>query len=144
MLTALVRIGVALLTIYGLGWVGLGLYVAIGGGTVGGSMFFVVVAAIYAGLAVLGWRHPLAGGALLLVPVTFPLGLAMAGLSDVSGWALISALLWFAVAPFVIGVVFLVAGLVAAWRRRRNRIAEIGTRPSLPVDHHLPFEEKSS
>lgn len=143
-LTTLARIGVALLAIYGLGWVGLGLYVAIGAGTVGGAMFFIVVAAICAGLAVLGSRHPLAAGAVLLVPVTFPLGLALAGLSDVSGWAAISALLWFAAAPFLIGVVFLVAGLVAARKRHRNRIAEMGTRPSLPDDRHQPFVEKSS
>jgi hypothetical protein len=107
-------------------------------------MFFIVVAAICAGLAALGSRHPLAAGTVLLVPGTFPLGLAMAGLSDVSGWAAISALLWFAASPFVISVVFLVAAVVAARKRRRSRIAEMRTRPPLPVDRRQRFTKQSS
>jgi hypothetical protein len=130
--TTFARIGVALMTIYGLGWVGLGLYVAVGAGAGVGAVFFVVVAAICAGLAVLGLHHPLAAGALLLIPWTFPFGLGLAGLSDASGWTLLSALLWFAVAPFVIGMLFLVDALVGARRRRRQRLAQIATRPPLP------------
>jgi hypothetical protein len=130
--TTFARIATALVTIYGLGWVGFGLYVAVGAGTVGGAVFFVVVAAICVGLAVLGSRHPLATGALLLIPGTFPFGLALAAVSDASGWAALSALLWFAVAPFLIGILFLVDAFVGRRRRRRQRIAEIKTRPPLP------------
>jgi hypothetical protein len=130
--TSFARIGVALMTIYGFGWVGLGLYVAVGAGVGVGAVFFVVVAAICAGLAVLGLHHPLATGALLLIPWTFPFGLGLAALRDSSGWTLLSALLWFAVAPFVIGMLFLVDALVGARRRRRQRLAQIATRPPLP------------
>jgi hypothetical protein len=130
--TTFARIAAALVTIYGLGWVGLGLYVAVGAGTVGGAVFFIVVAATCVGLAVLGLRHPLAAGALLLIPGTFPIGLAFAALSDASGWAALSALLWFAVAPFLIGILFLVDAFEGRRRRRRQRIAAIETRPPLP------------
>jgi hypothetical protein len=128
--TNLARTGVALMTIYALGWLGLGFYVATGG--VGGAVFFIVVAAICVGLAVLGLRHSLAAGALLLIPVTFPIGLASAALSDASGWAALAALLWFAVAPFLIGILFLVDACVGTRRRRRQRSAESETRPPLP------------
>jgi len=129
--SAFARFPVALMAIYALGWLGLGLYVALV--DLAGAAFFIVVSAICAGLAVLGSRHPLATGALLLIPATFPFGLAMAGLSDASGWMLVSALLWFAAAPFVIGMLFLVNALVAARRRRLQRIAEIETSPPLPA-----------
>jgi hypothetical protein len=51
------------------------------------------------GLASLGSRHPLGAGALMLVPVTFPLGLGMAALSDVSSsWWIALVLAWFVAA----------------------------------------------
>jgi hypothetical protein len=130
--TTFARIAAALVTIYGVGWLGLGLYFAVGAGIVGGAVFCIVVAAICVGVAVLGPRHPLATGALLLIPVTFPIGLFTALVGDASGWWALSALLWLAVAPFLIGILFLVDTFVGTRRRRRQRIAEIETRPPLP------------
>ena len=130
-MTALARIGTALLTIYALGWAGLAAWVAVAASGLGAALL-LVIAAVCAGLAFLGPPHPVVVGALLLVPGTFPLGLGSAALSDASGWTAVSALLWFAVLPFVIGVLFLVDALVRARRRRRERIAEIESRPPLP------------
>lgn len=124
-----------LLGLYALGWFAVFVYVGVGDGISAGDVAALVAALAWCGgFAWLGLRHPIAAGALLVIPCAFPFGLVMAGLTGASSaGGVVLVLAWFAGVPLAAGLILLSEGVRDRRERRALHDADLRDRPELPA-----------